>query len=103
MSPKNPAEPPLTAETFAPYEGAAFRFAGWDGSLVLAAIRRPAIAGWPAHLRPPFSLIFHGLRQPVLPEATHRAQAPDGRQFHFHIQPIHTVAADRQDYQAAFN
>jgi hypothetical protein len=93
----------LRHSDFLPYEGQAFRFEGWDGTLRLDAVRTATPPGWPADLRPPFTLIFHGPRTPVLQEAMHVAEAADGARFAFHIMPVHTPAPDRQDYQAVFN
>ena len=88
---------------FLPHEGAPFRVDGWSETLRLASVTAHAPPGWPPHLRQPFALIFHGPRQPVLPEGMHHIEAEDGRRFALHIMPIHTVERDRQEYQAVFN
>jgi hypothetical protein len=38
-----------------------------------------------------------------LPEGLHGCRLDTGETFEFYIQPIHTPAADRQDYQVIFN
>ncbi|MBV8192872.1 MAG: hypothetical protein JO339_37010 [Alphaproteobacteria bacterium] len=92
----------LRHEDFAPYVDQPFRFSGWHGSLRLARIDLPARAG-ASDARAPFTLIFHGMRGEVMAEGLRTATAEDGSSFEFYIMPIHTPAADRQDYQAVFN
>jgi len=80
-----------------------FCFEGWQGTLRLDRIDRPPLANWPGHVRPPFTLIFAGARDDVMPEGFRTAIVDDGPRFEFYIMPIHTPAADRQEYQAVFN
>lgn len=59
-----------------------------------------AQAGTP---REPFSLILRGPPGDVLPEGLYNVSVADGPDFELYINPIHTAARDRQDYQVAFN
>jgi hypothetical protein len=52
----------------------------------------------------PFMLVFSGPPgDGYLPEGLHGCRLDTGETFEFYIQPIHTPAADRQDYQVIFN
>jgi hypothetical protein len=93
----------LRHEDFAPHVEKQFRFAGWHGSLRLVRIERSARPAAGDAGRMPFTLIFQGARSDVLAEGMRTATADDGSSFEFYIMPIHTPAADRQDYQAVFN
>jgi hypothetical protein len=78
-----------------------FGFVGWAGTLRLARIIvAPEIDAGP---RPPFTLIFEGPRGEVLPEGLYTAVIDGTAAMEFYIMPIHTPAANRQDYQAVFN
>ena len=90
----------LRHEDFAPYLDQQFRFSGWHGSLRLARIELLAAS---AGERAPFTLIFQGVRGDVLAPGIRTATAEDGNRYEFFVTPIHTPAADRQDYQAVFN
>jgi hypothetical protein len=85
----------LRHETFAPHVNKLFRFAGWHGTLRLVEI-----TGGPER---PFALLFQGPQTDILPEGLYTANIDDAERFEFYIMPIHTPAADRQDYQAVFN
>jgi hypothetical protein len=91
----------LSHEEFAPYVDQQFRFSGWHGSLRLARIELLGAA--PGGERAPFTLIFQGVRGDVLAPGIRTATVEDGGSFEFFVTPIHTPAADRQDYQAVFN
>jgi len=93
----------LRHEDFAPHVDRLFRFAGWHGTLRLARIECPRRASGADRSGPPFTLIFHGPRDDILPEGLYTARADEGPDFEFYIMPIHTPAADRQEYQAVFN
>jgi hypothetical protein len=80
-----------------------FHFEGWHGTLRLDRIDRPQMTNWPEHVRPPFTLIFAGLRDDVMAEGFCTAIVDGAPRFEFYIMPIHTPAADRQEYQAVFN
>ena len=99
----------LTHRDFEPYLGVPFRIAGWPHMLRLAAVDVRHGQSRPDNSGPPFTLIFHGPRGALLPEGSHSATpeqssgaAPTAAMV-FHIMPIHTTAADRQEYQAIFN
>jgi hypothetical protein len=93
----------LRHEDFAPHVGKQFRFQGWQSTLRLAAINIHDQAAAPAIARMPFILVFHGPVGDILPEGLYQADIEDGPTFEFYIAPIHTVAPDRQEYQAVFN
>ncbi|HEU5063742.1 MAG TPA: hypothetical protein VFT79_11410 [Solirubrobacterales bacterium] len=63
----------LTVETFAPAVGETFTVGGEGGAkvelLLVEAERKDA---GPRAPRPPFSLLFHGPAEPLLPQATYR-------------------------------
>ncbi|MGE0419020.1 MAG: hypothetical protein AB7O80_19630 [Acetobacteraceae bacterium] len=89
-------------EDFVPYVDAVFRFDGWSDPLRLAAVDVATRLN-PGIDRHPFTLVFRGARNPVLPEGMRRVIAPDGRAFDIYVMPIHTPAPGHQDYQAVFN
>jgi hypothetical protein len=93
----------LRHEDFAPHVDKLFRFEGWHGSLRLDRIERPRQAQGAEPTRAPFTLIFVGPPGDVMPEGLRTAIVDDGPRFEFYIMPIHTPAANRQDYQAVFN
>ncbi len=93
----------LRYEDFAPHVGKSFRFEGWHGTLRLASAEQGRERGNPAVTRDPFILIFHGPRGDVLPQGLYTATVEDGARFDFYVMPIHTVAPDRQEYQAVFS
>lgn len=89
-------------EDFEPHLGKSFRFPGWHGVLRLAAIQDVSVHGVSSDMRPPFVAIFQGPPNNVLAQGVYDAATDDGVELCFHIMPIHTPAADRQDYQALF-
>jgi hypothetical protein len=94
---------PLTHQQFAPYVGQRFHFEGHHLTLLLrSADPQPQFAA-PGAARVPFSLFFEGPAGDILPAGHYRAAVQAGPVVEFHISPIHTLARDRQDYQAAFN
>jgi hypothetical protein len=93
----------LRNEDFAPHVGKRFRFQGWHSALRLAMIDVPHHAGMPGATRAPFTLIFHGAVDDILPEGLYRADVEDGPSFEIYVMPIHTTAPGRQEYQAVFN
>ena len=93
----------LTHDHFLPYVGSQFTFDGQTVTLVLRSVEHGTGSVEPCSGRTPFLLLFAGPRAPVMPEGHSRAIAPDGTAFEFYINPIHTPARDRQDYQAVFN
>jgi hypothetical protein len=96
-------EEPLRHQDFAQHVGKRFRFHGWDSALRLAAVNIHDQAAAPGIARTPFILLFHGPIGNILPEGLYQADIEDGPTLEFYIVPIHTVAPDRQEYQAVFN
>jgi hypothetical protein len=86
----------LRHQDFVPYVNKQFRFAGWHGTLRLTRIDC-------ANSPRPFTLLFQGPADDILPEGLYAATVDDAQRFEFYIMPIHTPEADRQDYQAVFN
>jgi hypothetical protein len=94
----------LRSEHFAPHTDKPVRFRGWHGTLRLVSVTQMREQpGVPAMARPPFTVLFEGPRNDVLPEGEYIADIADGPSLEFYISPIHTPAPDRQDYQAVFN
>jgi len=94
---------PLTHESFAPYAGKRFSFAGHHVTLTLASVTASPQFAMPGAERVPFSLVFHGPVGDILPEGHYEASIEDGPAVAFHIMPIHTATPGRQEYQAVFN
>ena len=93
----------LTAEDFAPLIGKQVTAQGHAGALSLVSVNQhaqPASADLP---RSPFTLIFTGPAEPILPEGLHEVTFEDGPAFLIYISPIFTPARTTQDYQAVFN
>jgi hypothetical protein len=91
----------LTIEDFEPYIGRNFAVAGRSEILKLvSADRGRATRGLP---RIPFSLIFEGARDRIVPEGLYRLSPEDGTDFEVYVIPIMTLSGDRQDYEAVFN
>jgi hypothetical protein len=93
----------LHQQDFAPHVGKLFTFSGETVALRLESVRMQPQSGPPDAPRTPFTLIFHGPVNEVLPEGLYQAVIEDGPVLEFYIMPIHTVARDRQEYQAVFN
>jgi hypothetical protein len=94
----------LTADTFAPHQGASFRINGGPHVLSLSEVDR--LGNQPGQATPafqPFVLIFSGPRGDLLPEGMHTITREDGTAYDLYLIPIHTPARERQDYQAVFN
>jgi hypothetical protein len=63
----------LTLESFSPAVGETFRVGGEGGAIVdLLLVEATAKDAGPHAPRPPFSLLFHGPSDPLLPQATYR-------------------------------
>jgi len=99
----------LTADTFAPHLGAAFRVEGGRHVLSLSEVER--LENQPGHGDPayqPFVLIFSGPPGDVLAEGMHTLTRETGAlegeaAYDLYLIPVHTPAPGRQDYQAVFN
>jgi hypothetical protein len=94
---------PLTHAEFEPHLKKLFRFKGVRPALKLEQIDVRDHEPLPGLGYKAFSLIFSGPRDEVMPEGLYTAEVEGGPSFEFYINPIHTVARDRQDYQAVFN
>src|SRR5262245_14063804 len=94
---------PLTHEDFQPHLNREFRFAGRPQVLRLAQFDVSDHPPLPGLDYKAFMLIFTGPRGDVLPEGLYAAETESGARFDFYIQPIHTPAPDRQEYQVVFN
>jgi hypothetical protein len=91
----------LTAEDFRPHVDKIFRVQGGAHAFTLAEVATAASVEGIS--RQPFSLVFRGSPNNVLPEGVYTLEVDDGPSFELYVMPIHTPAQDRQDYQAAFN
>jgi hypothetical protein len=92
-------------EHFRPHVGKSFRVRGGRHDLTLADVSVPVVseAELRVRRRRPFTLIFKGPVADVLREGVYTFEIEGGSAFEFYIMPIHTLARDRQNYQAAFN
>jgi len=88
---------------FTPHLNKLFRFEGRQHALRLAAVDVSDLPHPPELTHKPFTLIFHGPKQDVMPEGLYAAEVEDGARFNLYVMPIHTMAPDRQEYQAVFN
>jgi hypothetical protein len=93
----------LTADDFVGYLGRKVSPDGPGPEMVLDRIDRVGFPGWERVARKPFSLIFHGPCQPVLPEGLYPVEFADGPTLLLYVIPILTAARDRQEYQVVFN
>jgi hypothetical protein len=103
MKPPMEAIDRLTADDFVGYLGRRV----WPDrpglEMVLDRIDRAEFPGWERVARKPFSLIFRGPRQPVLPEGLYPVKFADGPTLMLYVIPILTAAGDHQEYQVVFN
>ena len=95
----------LTAADFHPHVAKVFRDRGGRHALTLHEVSEPALRESPHQTASnrPFTLIFRGPVGDVLPEGLRAFEVEGGGEFELYVMPIHTVARDRQDYQAVFN
>ncbi|TCS16123.1 hypothetical protein [Caulobacter sp. BK020] len=99
----------LTADTFAPHVGTAFKVEGGRHVLSLSEVER--LENQPGHGDPafqPFTLIFSGPSGDLLAEGMHTLTPEGGAQaggaaYDLYLIPVHTPTPGRQDYQAVFN
>jgi hypothetical protein len=92
----------LTAETFEPHVGKAFRPLGQTTALTLVSVKKEHLPGWDGAARPPFSLLLRGPRDAVLPEGIYVFAIEGGPEIEFYAMPVHTSIGTHQDYQAVF-
>jgi hypothetical protein len=93
----------LTAEDFRPYIGKRFIPQGQQRVLRLVSIDTKRFPGSETLPREPFILLLDGPSGDVLPEGQYDFAIEGGPSFELYISPVHTVARDRQNYQAVFN
>ena len=94
----------LCVKHFEPHVGKFFRFKGARHTLALDRVVRESENPLRAGERGPFTLIFSGPRESeVLREGLYDCEIDDGPSFSLYVAPIHTVAPERQEYQAVFN
>ena len=93
----------LTADDFHPHVGKRFAPRGHYGSLTLVSVQTPATAAHADMARTPFTLIFSGAPDGLLPEGLYTVEIENGPVLDLYIMPIATPVRSRQDYQAAFN
>jgi len=95
----------LTADLFEGHVGQAFQVKGVDLKLVLTAVERRALQAWEAEVvpRPPFTLVFRGPPNAILPEGLRTLEAEGAPAYALYIIPTHTSSAAHQTYQAVFN
>ena len=92
-----------TAESFAPYTKKVFRPRGWHGALTLISIDSRMLPGWEAMPVKPFTMIFSGPRDDILPEGFYVFDVDGATAFEFYIAPVHTpLTRPHQEYQAVF-
>lgn len=91
----------LTAADFVALVGKTVTPKGQSRALTLISVE--SNPGWGDMPREPFTLILRGPPDNILPEGLYEVTVADGPDFTLYIIPIHTVARDRQDYQAVFN
>jgi hypothetical protein len=92
----------LTHVHFLPHVNKTFRVDGNPLPLKLAQLTVAAKKSFASQPRLPFLLIFHAPRAPILPEGLY-AVGVDNETFVMHINPVHTLSPERQEYQAVFN
>jgi hypothetical protein len=93
----------LTAEDFTPHIGRGFTPLGQHRTITLASVELSTFAGAGTLPRAPFSLLFSGPPDDVLPEGLYNVAVQDSQAVPIYISPIQTYDRSRQDYQAVFN
>jgi hypothetical protein len=95
----------LTVDHFRPHVAKVFRVHDSELAMTLDEVQVYPLAQEQAKglSRQPFTLIFKGPPGKVLPEGMYTLDVEGGPSFELYVMPIHTPAADRQNYQAAFN
>jgi len=95
----------LTPDLFLPHVNKVFRVKDGRHELTLSEVSIRRLDEQEAKLVPrqPFTLIFSGPPQDVLPQGMYTFEVAGGPQFELYVIPVLTPVATRQDYQAAFN
>jgi len=91
----------LTIEDFEPFIGKEFAVARRSDVLRLVSADRGRVS--PGLVRIPFSLIFQGPRDRIVPEGLYHLAPEGGVDFELYVIPIMTAPGDRQDYEVLFN
>lgn len=94
-----------TRETFAPYLSQGFRLESERGSLELELVEAKSLAsGSPdPERREPFSLLFRGPAEPVLPQSIRRLEHAELGSLEFFLVPVGPDGAGRMLYEAVFS
>lgn len=88
----------LTVETFSPAVGETFEVGAEGGATVeLLLVEATAKDAGPHAPRPPFSLLFHGPSDPLLPQATYRFEHGS-----LGVMEIFIVPLGRDEYGATY-
>lgn len=90
----------VTVETFAPRVGESFRLAADEGSGDLTLVECERLGGSVLE-REPFSLVFLGPREPILPQKIYRLAHDDLGALDIFLVPI-SQDAEGARYQAIF-
>jgi hypothetical protein len=90
----------LTLATFEPHVGDAFTTAAADGLLELMLSAAQSAGEWPGG-REPFRLVFHGPREPLLPQSIYRLEHAQLGALEIFIVPV-GQDADATIYEAIF-
>jgi hypothetical protein len=96
--PEGEAQAQLSLETFAPAVGQTFKVGDPAGTTVeLLLVEATAQDALPNALRQPFSLLFHGPADPLLPQASYRFEHPT-----LGVLGIFIVPLGRDEHGAAY-
>lgn len=93
----------LTLQDFSPLRGGHFELnVGDQGLLALSLIDANALTPHPSAVRAPFSLVFEGPAQPLLPQATYGMTHPSLGPLDIFLVPVARSPAGIR-YEAVFN
>lgn len=93
----------LTIETFSGHVGEAFRLTAGDGGVDVVLAEAQSLGPPPApEVRAPFSLVFAGPAQPIVPQGIYRLEHSEMPAVELFVVPV-TPGADGPRYQAIFN
>ncbi|HTQ15245.1 MAG TPA: hypothetical protein VMH86_15340 [Rhizomicrobium sp.] len=95
--------PLLKISDFAPHVGKSVRIVGTPFTLTLDRIEGEDVPPPDGYERSPFLIIYRGSRDAVMAPGIYDCAFEGGPTLNLHVAPIHTQAADRQEYQSAFN
>jgi len=94
----------LTIEHFRPHAGRTVRFKGTPYTFVLDRVEGNSGPPPPGYERGPFVVIFRGpSKSDVMRAGMYECEIEGGPTYSLYVMPIHTVRADCQEYQSAFN